>query len=105
MFKVSEEIYLGASDSANHSKTYGVYNKSADDDSYGKSLPVFVSPDVTEVNKVQVLHWPEGNIFQGKPLEFFVRKNGARGNVQVKVGKRSIFLNINLDQVGSFSAG
>lgn len=91
MFKVSEEIYLAASDSANHSKTYGVFKKSqTEDDSFGNSLPVFVSPEVTEVNKIQVLHLPTDNIILGKPVEFFIRKNGARGNVQVKVRKWDI---------------
>lgn len=89
MFKVKQEIYLAASDSANHSKTFGTYQKSTNEDEYGTALPVFVAPEVTEVNKIQVLHLPDGNIIQGKPVEFFIRKNGARGNLQVKVREYS----------------
>lgn len=87
MFKVSEDIYLAANDSANHSKTYGVYQQSnADQDTYGHTVQTFVDPGVTEVEKITVLHWPvEENITQNKPVEFVIRKNGARGNVQVKV--------------------
>lgn len=86
MFKVSQEIYLGASDSANHSKTYGSYQTRPSEDTYTtRSTPVFVAPEVTEVNKIQVLHFPETNICIDKPFEFIIRKNGARGNVQVKV--------------------
>lgn len=86
MFKVREDIYLAASDSANHSKTYGVFKKSAEDDSYAKNpLQSFVDPSITEIDKISVLHWPEDNIIQNKPIEFVIRKNGARGNVQVKV--------------------
>ena len=67
MFKVSQDIYLAASDSANHSKTYGVYQQSQTDDSYGTTVKSFVDPAVTEVDKVSVLHWPEEHIIQGQP--------------------------------------
>lgn len=90
MFKVREDIYLAASDSANHSKTYGVYQQSnADQDSYGNTVQTFVDPGVTEVDKITVLHWPsEEHITLNKPVEFVIRKNGARGNVQVKVRRK-----------------
>lgn len=85
MFKVSQDIYLAESDSANHSKTFGVYHQSQQDDSYGDAVRTFVDPCVTQADKVSVLHWPEDNISLNKPVEFVIRKNGARGNVNVKV--------------------
>lgn len=85
MFKVSQDIYLAESDSANHSKTFGVYHQSQQDDSYGDTVRTFVDPCVTQADKVSVLHWPEDNISLNQPVEFVIRKNGARGNVNVKV--------------------
>lgn len=86
MFKVTEGVYRAASDSANHSTTQGVYHQKNLDDSYGETPRVLVDPNVTEKDKVTILHWAaEETLMQYKPIEFVIRKNGARGNVNVKV--------------------
>lgn len=118
MFKVSQEIYVNASDSVNHSKTYGRYQRLDDDDGTQKSpeknnhsiwhcpktnlilttphlilgefgangpRSVFVAPELSEVRQVAVHHFPEVPISANVEFDFIIAKNGAHGNIAVKV--------------------
>lgn len=88
MFKVSQEIYLKESDSVNHNKFYGKYQDTVNnDDKYNfNDKQIFVSPELAEIDKIQLLHFPDSqSCFLNDTVEFIVKKNGARGNIDVKV--------------------
>lgn len=88
MFKVSQEIYLKESDSVNHNKFYGKYQDTVNkDDKYNfNDKQIFVSPELAEIDKIQLLHFPESqSCLINDPVDFIVKKNGARGNIDVKV--------------------
>lgn len=55
-------------------------------DSYAlNDRKVFVSPEITETSKVQLLHFPTEKLTYNEAFEFFLIRNEARGNLAAKV--------------------
>jgi Filamin/ABP280 repeat len=46
---------------------------------------VFVSPELSEIKKIQVLHFPREPVTLNAVVDFIVKKNQTRGNVEVKL--------------------
>lgn len=40
---------------------------------------------MAEINKIQLLHFPENCIKRNEIIDFVIKKNGARGNIDLKV--------------------
>jgi hypothetical protein len=50
-----------------------------------KPVKVFVSPELSEIKKIQVLHFPREPVSLNSIVDFIVKKNQTRGNVEVKL--------------------
>ncbi|TMW41838.1 hypothetical protein DOY81_013082 [Sarcophaga bullata] len=94
MFKTSQEIRLNtsnASPSTNHNDSenicvFGKYLKTPDADKYSTQPPqVFVSPELTDPSKVQLLHFPSGALLINTDVNFIIKRNGVKGNFEVKL--------------------
>lgn len=47
---------------------------------------VYVSPAMGEAHKLEIAQFPSGAVQADKPAQFMVRKNGAKGDLDAKVG-------------------
>lgn len=47
---------------------------------------VYVSPAMGEAHKLEIAQFPSGPVQADKPAQFMVRKNGAKGDLDAKVG-------------------
>lgn len=47
---------------------------------------VYISPAVGDAHLLEVAQFPEGHIQADKPSQFIVRRNGAKGDLDSKVG-------------------
>lgn len=50
---------------------------------------VYISPAVGDAHLLEVCQFPEGSIQADKPAQFIVRKNGAKGDLDAKVGNNT----------------
>lgn len=48
---------------------------------------VYVSPAMGEAHKLEIAQFPEGPVQADKPAQFYVRKNGAKGELDAKVNR------------------
>lgn len=56
-------------------------------DKYSTQPPqVFVAPELTDPSKVQLLHFPNGALRINTDVNFIIKRNGVKGNFEVKVG-------------------
>ncbi|XP_055849849.1 filamin-A [Episyrphus balteatus] len=88
MFKVSQEICLSTNSEAKQSDeiVFGKYQKTPDMDIYPQnSNNVFIAPELTDVTRVQLLHFPNGAMRIGNEVCFIIKRNGVKGNFEVKV--------------------
>lgn len=88
MFKVSQEISLSTASEAKETKeiVFGKYQKTPDVDIYPQSNHnVFIAPELTDASLVQLLHFPNGAIRIGTNVSFVVKRNGVKGNFEVKL--------------------
>lgn len=46
---------------------------------------VYISPAVGDAHKLEVTNFPTGNVKADKPMQFIVKKNGAKGDIDAKV--------------------
>lgn len=53
---------------------------------------VYISPAVGDAHLLEVAQFPEGSIQADKPAQFIVRRNGAKGDLDAKVG--SLYLKL-----------
>jgi len=44
-----------------------------------------VAPELTDAGKVQLLHFPSGAVRVNSPLGFIIKRNGVKGNFEVRV--------------------
>ncbi|XP_039495419.1 filamin-A [Drosophila santomea] len=105
MFKVSQEMRLntqaatsaatsvsGSSgsgldgNSPEEGGIFGRYQRTPDADAYPSETPrVYVAPELTDAGKVQLLHFPSGAVRVNSPLGFIIKRNGVKGNFEVRV--------------------
>ncbi|KAH8288853.1 hypothetical protein KR054_010725 [Drosophila jambulina] len=103
MFKVSQEMRLNTQAAAGtacspggsgalegHSPEeggiFGRYQRTPDADAYPAEPPrVYVAPELTDAGKVQLLHFPSGAVRINSSLSFVIRRNGVKGNFEVRV--------------------
>ncbi|KAI8130782.1 hypothetical protein FF38_00424 [Lucilia cuprina] len=95
MFKSSQEIrlntanatqYTNQNNSENNVCIFGKYLKTPDTDKYSTQPPqVFVAPELTDPNKVQLLHFPNGALRINTDVNFIIKRNGVKGNFEVKL--------------------
>lgn len=50
---------------------------------------MYVSPAMGEAHKLEIAQFPSGPVQADKPAQFMVRKNGAKGDLDAKVGSIS----------------
>lgn len=48
---------------------------------------VFVAPEVTDISKISILHFPMEAVKINEICEFIVKKNDAKGNVEAQVAE------------------
>lgn len=46
---------------------------------------VYVAPELTEVERIQVLHFPTETVSVNSDINFVIKKNGVKGNLEVVV--------------------
>ncbi|XP_037953272.1 filamin-B-like [Teleopsis dalmanni] len=97
MFKVSQELRLDTSGSttrknttpnanSEHDYTFGKYQKTPDADVYPvNDHSIFIAPELTDTSKIQLLHFPNSVVHKNTNINFIIRRNGAKGNFEVKV--------------------
>ncbi|XP_016949822.1 filamin-A [Drosophila biarmipes] len=105
MFKVSQEMRLNtqaasASSSSSQSGSgsgleghspeeggiFGRYQRTPDADAYPSETPrVYVAPELTDAGKVQLLHFPSGAVRVNSSMGFIIKRNGVKGNFEVRV--------------------
>ncbi|XP_017041616.1 filamin-A isoform X2 [Drosophila ficusphila] len=102
MFKVSQEMRLNtqaaASSASNSSGSglegnspeegsiFGRYQRTPDADAYPSELPrVYVAPELTDAGRVQLLHFPSGAVRVDSAVGFIIKRNGVKGNFEVRV--------------------
>lgn len=101
MFRVSQEIRLntnaasllgqtiGASSDVNSPDSiciFGKYQRTPDADAYPTEPPqVYISPELTDAQKVQLLHLPSGAVRINSTVSFVIKRNGVKGNFDVRL--------------------
>ncbi|XP_017482576.1 PREDICTED: filamin-A [Rhagoletis zephyria] len=99
MFRVSQEIRLNTSGNAevprycNNTSAdseneciFGKYQRTPDADAYPTEGPlVLVAPELTNPSKVRLLHFPNGAVLVNSEVNFIIKRNGVKGNFEVKV--------------------
>ncbi|XP_068157106.1 filamin-A [Drosophila tropicalis] len=100
MFKVSQEIRLNinAAGSASSSSiisgtpdpekdgTFGRYQRTPEADAYPTEPPhVYIAPELTDPSKVQLMHFPNGAMRVDSELNFIIKRNGVKGNFDVRL--------------------
>ncbi|KAH8382492.1 hypothetical protein KR009_003887 [Drosophila setifemur] len=103
MFKVSQEMRLNTqavssassqsgsgsgleNNSPEEGGIFGRYQRTPDADAYPLEPPrVYVAPELTDAGKVQLLHFPSGAVRVNSPLSFVIKRNGVKGNFEVRV--------------------
>lgn len=88
MFKVSQEICLTTNSEAKETQeiVFGKYQKTPDMDVYPQNTHnVFIAPELTDTTLIQLLHFPNGAIRIGSNVCFIIKRNGVKGNFEVKL--------------------
>ncbi|KAH8332928.1 hypothetical protein KR074_009631 [Drosophila pseudoananassae] len=101
MFKVSQEMRLNTQavapasnpsgsgidgNSPEEGGIFGRYQRTPDADAYPSEPPrVYVAPELTDAGKVQLLHFPSGAVRVNSPVGFVIKRNGVKGNFEVRV--------------------
>ncbi|XP_055903512.1 filamin-A [Eupeodes corollae] len=81
MFKVSQKISLSSDETV-----FGKYQKTPDMDVYPEnSTSVFIAPELTDASRVQLFHFPNGAVRIGNDVCFIIKRNGVKGNFEVKL--------------------
>ncbi|XP_053946584.1 filamin-A [Anastrepha ludens] len=108
MFRVSQEIRLNTSGSAevvrycNNTNAdsendciFGKYQRTPDADAYPTESPlVLVAPELTDPSRVQLLHLPNGAVRVNSEVDFIIKRNGVKGNFEVKIESPSGINNV-----------
>ncbi|XP_001358371.2 filamin-B [Drosophila pseudoobscura] len=101
MFKASQEMRLNTNaaaslcpsgsggiegPSAEKEGIFGRYQRTPDADAYPTEPPrVFIAPELTDAGRVQLLHFPSGAVRINSSVSFILKRNGVKGNFDVRV--------------------
>ncbi|XP_055381567.1 filamin-B [Condylostylus longicornis] len=87
MFKTSQDIKLKihTTNSSDNNGIAGKYRRSPDIDVYEDPSKLFISPEITDVSRIEILHFPSEPVPIDEEVDFIIKRNGAKGNFEVKV--------------------
>ncbi len=51
---------------------------------------IYVAPEISEIRKISILHFPTESLKINQVCEFTVKKNDAKGNVEAQVAVHTI---------------
>ncbi|XP_041449518.1 filamin-A [Drosophila obscura] len=103
MFKASQEMRLNTNSAASASLglsgsgglegpsaekdgIFGRYQRTPDADAYPTEPPrVYIAPELTDASRVQLLHFPSGAVRTNSSVSFVLKRNGVKGNFDVRV--------------------
>ncbi|SPP80990.1 blast:Filamin-B [Drosophila guanche] len=103
MFKASQELRLNTNSAASASLVasasgglegpcvekdciFGRYQRTPDADAYPTEPPrVYIAPELTDASRAQLLHFPSGAVRTNSSISFILKRNGVKGNFDVRV--------------------